>query len=153
MSIPTAVRQLVETEQKRGEGLLDPATTLAIAVSRVGGVPATIPPMTSSSANAPDAASTAKQDLGDDGDDDEALQYALDTHLGPLPTAQGQTLVAGTLADLLAEPPASFGAPLHSLVLVGRRLHPLEVEYAEAFAVDVARWRDVATRVYGVQFE
>jgi diphthine synthase len=149
MSIPTAVQQLVDTEQKRNEGILRPDTTLAIAVSRVGGVPTTTPPMASST-NAPLAASTVDQNSDDD---EDSPQYASDTHIGPLPYAQGQTLVAGTLADLLAQPPATFGAPLHSLVLVGRRLHPLEVEYAEAFAVNKARWREVATNVYGVQLE
>ncbi|KIP09003.1 hypothetical protein PHLGIDRAFT_103441 [Phlebiopsis gigantea 11061_1 CR5-6] len=60
-----------------------------------------------------------------------------------------ERIVSGTLAELLAQPPAAFGAPLHSLVLVGRRLHHLEVEYAETFAVDRASWRRVARDVYG----
>jgi diphthine synthase len=107
MSIPTAVAQLVEVEQKRGQGALDPNRTLAIALARVGGIA--------------DAATGAA----------------------------GQTIVAGTLAELLAHPPDAFGPPLHSLVLVGRRLHPLEVEYAEAFAIDRASWRRVAQEVYG----
>ena len=60
-----------------------------------------------------------------------------------------ERLVAGTLAELLAQPPERFGEPLHSLVVVGRRLHHLEVEYAESFAVNPETWRDVARRVYG----
>ncbi|KAJ7032749.1 tetrapyrrole methylase [Mycena alexandri] len=55
----------------------------------------------------------------------------------------------GTLSDLAQHPEESFGEPLHSLVIVGKRLHHLEVEYAEEFAVDRERWRTVASTVYG----
>ncbi|KAJ7104563.1 Diphthine synthase [Mycena crocata] len=100
MSIPLAVKQLVEIESIRKEGILDPDATLAVALSRVGG--------------------------GDD-----------------------QRIVAGTLADLATHPEEAFGEPLHSLVIVGKRLHHLEVEYAEEFAVDREKWRTVAGSVYG----
>jgi diphthine synthase len=100
MSIPRAVNQLLEIESIRKAGILDADTTLAVALSRVGG--------------------------GDD-----------------------QRIVAGTLADLANSPEESFGEPLHSLIVVGRRLHHLEVEYAEDFAVDRERWRNVASTVYG----
>ncbi|KAH9912781.1 diphthine synthase isoform b [Epithele typhae] len=60
-----------------------------------------------------------------------------------------ERIVAGSLAELAAQPPETFGQPLHSLVIVGRRLHHLEVEYAEGFAVNKATWRDVASKVYG----
>jgi diphthine synthase len=39
MSIPTAVNQLLEIESIRKEGILDGDSTLAIALSRVGGIP------------------------------------------------------------------------------------------------------------------
>ncbi|KAJ7188838.1 diphthine synthase isoform b [Mycena filopes] len=100
MSIPLAVKQLVEIESIRKDGILDPTATLAVAVSRVGG--------------------------GDE-----------------------QRIVAGTLAELAQHPEEAFGEPLHSLVIVGKRLHHLEVEYAEEFAVDRERWRTVASTVYG----
>jgi diphthine synthase len=115
MSIPTAVQQLVETEEKRKQGVLDPEKTLAIAVSRVGGVP-----------------SNSALDQADISLDD-----------------RGQTIIAGTLSELLDYPPSAFGPPLHSLVLVGKRLHHLEVEYAEAFAINKGHWREVAASVYG----
>lgn len=60
-----------------------------------------------------------------------------------------ERIVSGTLAELLAQPPEVFGEPLHSLVLVGKRLHHLEVEYAETFAVNPESWRNVARTVYG----
>ncbi|KAI0764406.1 diphthine synthase isoform b [Trametes elegans] len=100
MSIPQAVSQLVEIEEQRQSGILKPETTLAIALSRVGGGPE-------------------------------------------------ERIVAGTLAELLAQPAEVYGQPLHSLVLVGKRVHPMEVEYAESFAVNRESWRDVAIKVYG----
>ncbi|EMD33266.1 hypothetical protein CERSUDRAFT_118307 [Gelatoporia subvermispora B] len=64
-----------------------------------------------------------------------------------------QRIVSGTLAELLAQPPEVFGEPLHSLVILGRRLHHLEVEYAETYAVDKEIWRRVAKDVYGCVLE
>jgi len=59
-----------------------------------------------------------------------------------------QKIVSGTLADLAAQPVDVFGEPLHSLVVVGKRLHHLEVEYAEQYAVNAVDWRNVARDVY-----
>ncbi|KAH8996734.1 Diphthine synthase [Lactarius akahatsu] len=39
-----------------------------------------------------------------------------------------ERIVCGTLAQLREQPPEMFGEPLHSLVIVGRRLHHLEAE-------------------------
>ncbi|EPQ55243.1 hypothetical protein GLOTRDRAFT_8414, partial [Gloeophyllum trabeum ATCC 11539] len=86
MSIPQAVSQLIEVEEKRQAGILSPETTLAVAVSRVGGGPG------------------------------------------------NERIVAGTLSELSAQPAEAFGEPLHSLVIVGKRVHPLEIEYAQEFA-------------------
>jgi diphthine synthase len=60
-----------------------------------------------------------------------------------------QRIVAGTLSELLIHPEEAFGEPLHSLVIVGRRLHHLEVEYSSAFAINQENWRTVAKEVYG----
>ncbi|KAF9445309.1 Diphthine synthase [Macrolepiota fuliginosa MF-IS2] len=101
MSIPLAVSQLIEVEQSRLSGTLSPDTTLAIALSRVGG-------------------------------------------------GNGhQRIVAGTLTELSQQPTEVFGDPLHTLVIVGKRLHHLEVDYAQEFAVDKHNWRKVAKEVYG----
>lgn len=59
-----------------------------------------------------------------------------------------QKIVAGTLGELAAQSADVFGEPLHSLVLVGKRLHHLEVEYAQQYAVDAMHWRKVAQDVY-----
>ncbi|KAI6100493.1 putative methyltransferase DPH5 [Pisolithus sp. B1] len=45
-----------------------------------------------------------------------------------------QCIVCGTLEQLSEQPPESFGEPLHSLIIVGKRLHHLEVVYAEEYA-------------------
>ncbi|KAH9915388.1 Diphthine synthase [Fomitopsis serialis] len=60
-----------------------------------------------------------------------------------------QRIVCGTLEELLTQPPELFGEPLHSLIIVGKRLHDLEVEYAEEYAVNRETWRSVAQSVYG----
>ncbi|KAK0538612.1 diphthine synthase [Tilletia horrida] len=44
-----------------------------------------------------------------------------------------------------------YGKPLHSLVLVGRRLHPLEREYAGMYKVPGSRWDEVAKEAYGCE--
>jgi diphthine methyl ester synthase len=64
-----------------------------------------------------------------------------------------ERIVAGTLAQLREQTPDVFGEPLHSLVIVGRRLHHLEAEYAAGFAVDATAWREVAQNVYGCNFD
>ena len=64
-----------------------------------------------------------------------------------------ERIVAGTLAELLNQPQEAFGEPLHSLVIVGKRVHHLEVEYAQSFAVNKQNWRSVAHDVYGCTLE
>jgi len=105
MSIPQAVSQLLEIESLRNQKILSPATTLAIALSRLGG------------------------DAGD------------------------QRIVCGTLEQLSQQPAEVFGEPLHSLVIVGRRLHHLEVDYAQEYAVSKETWRRVASEEYGCALE
>lgn len=66
---------------------------------------------------------------------------------------QDQHIVCGTLSELTTQDPAMYGQPLHSLVIVGRRLHHLEVEYAETYAINKENWRNVAQTVYGCNLE
>ncbi|KAI0028819.1 tetrapyrrole methylase [Vararia minispora EC-137] len=105
MSIPTAVSQLLEVEESRKAGILAPDTTLAIAVSRIGG-----------------------------GEGNERI-------------------VAGTLAQLCDAPRETFGEPLHSLVIVGKRLHHLEAAYTASYAIDGTKWKEIAQNVYGCNFD
>lgn len=81
-----------------------------------------------------------------------------------------QKFYSGTLAQLSQLPEEAFGGPLHSLVIVGKRVHPLEVEYAGGWAVEeegndaqdvkrdeqgkrVGEWWRVARDVLGVELE
>ncbi|PBK59330.1 hypothetical protein ARMSODRAFT_997861 [Armillaria solidipes] len=94
MSIRLTVSQLIETESLRHTSTLLPDTTLAIALSCVGG--------------------------GRD----------------------NKNIVSGILTDLVDHAEDAFEDPLDSLVIVGKRLHRLEVEYAQD-------WRKTVKQVYG----
>jgi diphthine synthase len=59
--------------------------------------------------------------------------------------SENEKIVAGTLAQLCD---ADLGKPLHSLVLLGRRTHDLEIDYLEAFAVDKTEFREIWKRDY-----
>ncbi|KAF8058785.1 tetrapyrrole methylase [Lyophyllum atratum] len=64
-----------------------------------------------------------------------------------------QRIVAGTLKELLNHPAEAYGEPLHSIVIIGKHLHHLEVDYAEDFAIDKDNWRTVAKDVYGCSLD
>ncbi|CCO29309.1 diphthine synthase [Rhizoctonia solani AG-1 IB] len=64
-----------------------------------------------------------------------------------------QRIVCGTLQQLSELTEDDFGEPLFSLVIVGKRLHELEVQYSEAWAVDKAEWARVAKEVYGARLD
>lgn len=59
-----------------------------------------------------------------------------------------EKFVAGTLEELCSADKA-LGPPLHSLVLLGRRTHELEHEFARHFAVDKERWDALWKESYG----
>lgn len=63
-----------------------------------------------------------------------------------------QRIISGTLAELAELSEEEFGGPLHSVVIVGKRLHPLELEYAGQFCVggEGGAWWKVGKEVYGV---
>ncbi|EUC62541.1 diphthine synthase [Rhizoctonia solani AG-3 Rhs1AP] len=64
-----------------------------------------------------------------------------------------QRIVCGTLRQLSELTEEDFGEPLFSIVIVGKRLHELEVQYSESWAVDKADWRRVAKEVYGARLD
>ena len=65
--------------------------------------------------------------------------------------APSQRFVAGTLQELSQLDEDAFGGPLHSFVIVGRRFHALERDFAVRWAVDQQRWNEVSNGVYGVR--
>ncbi|KAI1073484.1 Diphthine synthase [Whalleya microplaca] len=61
-----------------------------------------------------------------------------------------EKFVAGTLKQL-CDTDEALGPPLHSLVLLGRRAHELERDYAREFAVDKGVWDTIWAKDYGQQ--
>lgn len=61
-----------------------------------------------------------------------------------------EKFVAGTLRQL-CDADEALGPPLHSLVLLGRRGHELERDYAREFAVDKDLWDKIWAGDYGKQ--
>lgn len=51
-----------------------------------------------------------------------------------------QQFVAGTLSELLLLPESHFGSPLHSMVIVGKRLNPIERDFLQQFALHPDKW-------------
>lgn len=66
-----------------------------------------------------------------------------------------QRIIAGTLKELSELTEEDYGAPLHSVVIVGKRIHPLELEFAGRWCVggEDGQWWKVAKDVYGVERE
>lgn len=62
-----------------------------------------------------------------------------------------QTLVSGTLEELSKLDEEAFGGPLHSFVIVGKRFHALERDFARRWSVNPGEWDRVAKEVYGVR--
>lgn len=66
-----------------------------------------------------------------------------------------QRIIAGTMAELASLDEEEFGGPLHSVVIVGKRIHPLELEFAGRWCVggEQGNWWKVAKDIYGVERE
>ncbi|KAF1810897.1 diphthine synthase-like protein [Eremomyces bilateralis CBS 781.70] len=56
-----------------------------------------------------------------------------------------QSIAVGTLEQLKS---ADLGKPLHSLILLGKRVHDLEREFLKPFAIDVASFESIWKRDY-----
>lgn len=63
---------------------------------------------------------------------------------------KSEAFVAGTLKELCDQDEA-LGAPLHSLVLLGRKAHELEHDFVREFAVDKEKWDSIWAIEYGKQ--
>ena len=59
--------------------------------------------------------------------------------------AENQSMASGTLHQLTA---VELGAPLHSLVLLGRRTHELERDFIREYAMDAAVFDEIWQRDY-----
>ncbi|KAJ8658718.1 diphthine synthase [Lichtheimia ornata] len=57
-----------------------------------------------------------------------------------------QKIVAGSLAELVN---VDFGGPLHSLVLIGSRMHHMEADFVREYAVDKTTFDDLVKKSIG----
>lgn len=111
------------------------------------------------------AAESASEAKTDDGDDDEpAPPPPMPSLLPPSQTlalslsrigTPTQRIIAGTLEELASLPEEEFGDPLHSVVIVGKRLHPMELEFAGRWCIggETGGWWKVGKEVYGIERE
>ncbi|KAF2753619.1 putative diphthine synthase [Pseudovirgaria hyperparasitica] len=60
--------------------------------------------------------------------------------------SEEEKIVAGTLEELST---VDLGKPLHSLVLIGKKGHEMEMEYVRDFAIDKAKFEVIWKRDYG----
>jgi diphthine synthase len=56
-----------------------------------------------------------------------------------------QKIIAGTLEELVD---ADFGGPLHSLVLIGKRMHEMEAEFVKEYAFNPESFNTIVKRDY-----
>ncbi|GAA5949818.1 hypothetical protein JCM3765_007703 [Sporobolomyces pararoseus] len=62
-----------------------------------------------------------------------------------------QKFVSGTLEELSKLGEEDFGGPLHSFVIVGRRFHALERDFAARWSVNKETWNKVSNETYAVR--
>lgn len=121
--------------------VLSPDKTLAVALCRMGTdteliVSGTLGELLALASPSVDQARADEE--ADEADDELASEAQLDER-------RAQRAAARAVA--------AYGPPLHSLVLVGKRLHHLERDYAGMYKVPGSRWDEVARDVYGVTIE
>ncbi|CAG8537939.1 16414_t:CDS:2 [Acaulospora colombiana] len=65
-----------------------------------------------------------------------------------LGSATDQQIRAGTLIQLSTQ---NFGPPLHSLIIVGSKLHSLEVDYIRGFSVDERSFDELTKNIFNCE--
>lgn len=147
MLIPQLVSQLLAAAKTHSVDYLDPDKTLAIALCRMGA------DTTSTRRGEFIAAGTLRELLNctePDAAQREADQKDDDAYEEANPMVSEVDMDARREARRVQRALAFWGEPLHSLIVVGKRLHPMEVEYGRALALPGSRWSDVARDVYQV---
>lgn len=64
-----------------------------------------------------------------------------------LGSSTDQQIKVGTLNQLLSQ---DFGSPLHSLVIVGSRVHILEIDFMRFFAIDKQSYNEIVKKDYDI---
>ncbi|WFD44196.1 diphthine methyl ester synthase [Malassezia psittaci] len=145
MLIPQLIRQLLAAAEQHKVTYLDPERTLAIALCRMGAesdanrrgemiVAGTLGELLSYTEP------TAEQ-LAQDEKDDEIFEEEN-------PTASEKELDERKEARAVQRAIEFWGEPLHTLIVVGSRLHPMEVAYGQTLTRPDSRWTQVAKEVY-----
>lgn len=136
MLIPQLIQQILDAAKARNVDYLRADTTLAIALCRMGSAEEQI--VSGTLQELLDLAKpTAEEALAEEAEDD-ADEMASEAELDAKRAAR---------AELRAK--KAFGEPLHSLVIVGSRLHPLERDYAGSYAPPHSHFQHVAQHTYG----
>ncbi|KAE8212209.1 hypothetical protein CF327_g4130 [Tilletia walkeri] len=142
MLIPQLISQITTADKEHNTSYLLPDQTLAIALCRMGADDELILSGTLSELLSL-ASASSPADQKKEEDEDEAL--ADENGWGEKEVAKHQAKRAEERAV------KAYGKPLHSLVVVGKRLHPLERGYAGMYKVPGSRWDEVAKEVYGCE--
>lgn len=142
MLIPQLISQLLTaskaqaTSETGPEGVLSANGTLAVALCRMGTDVEGIYSGTLGELLA--LAQATLEELAADEAEDDADEMASEEQLERKRAERDEVRAK-----------KAFGEALHSLVLVGKRVHHLEISYAEMFKVEGSRWSEVARDMYG----
>ncbi|KAN0062718.1 diphthine synthase [Thecaphora frezii] len=136
MLIPQLISQLIAAAKAHSVDYLDPKKTLAIALCRMGSDTERI--VSGTLQELYDLASPTPEELAREEKEDDEDEMASEAELEKRRAARQE-----------ARAKAAYGEPLHSLVIVGKRLHPIERTYGGMYAVDGSTWHEVAANVYG----
>lgn len=151
MLIPQLISQLVAAARKHDVDYLDPEKTLALGLCRMGAEPAAGDGESGARRGELIVAGTLSELLACSSPgaaQKQADEEALEEFELQNPAASEAELDRLRDARAVQRALAFWGEPLHSLILVGRRLHPLEVEYGKAYTLPQSRWETVARDVY-----
>lgn len=141
MLIPQLITQLLAASHHHATPEKPPVltadSTLAVALCRMGADDELIASGTLGELLA--LASPTVEEAANEEAEDDADEMASETELDRRRAARAEQRAI-----------KAFGAPLHSLVIVGKRLHEMESEYAALWKVGEG-WNRVAKEVYGSQ--
>ncbi|GAC98010.1 hypothetical protein PHSY_005598 [Pseudozyma hubeiensis SY62] len=136
MLIPQLISQLNSAARSHNADYLHPERTLAIALCRMGSEEERI--VSGTLQELLDMANPTPEQAQAEEAEDDADEMASEAELDKRRAARAE-----------ARAKKAFGEPLHSLVIVGKRLHPLERDYAASYACPGSKFVEVANDVYG----
>ncbi|EST09368.1 Tetrapyrrole methylase [Kalmanozyma brasiliensis GHG001] len=136
MLIPQLISQVVSAAQSHKADYLHPERTLGIALCRMGSEEERI--VSGTLQELLDMANPTPEQAQAEEAEDDADELASEAQLEKRRADRAEERAK-----------KAFGEPLHSLVIVGKRLHPLERDYAASYASSGSKFLEVAREVYG----